>query len=66
MKGYGGADGNPAWYYNIVAHPDDLGVEIGSEALDATAEILREPERTAYGLMDADLQNYRNMLQSLL
>ena len=46
MKGYGGADRNPAWYYNIVAHPDDLGVEIDSEALDATAEILREPERS--------------------
>ena len=46
MKGCGGADRNPAWYQNIVAHPDDLRVEIGSEALDATAEILREPERS--------------------
>jgi deazaflavin-dependent oxidoreductase (nitroreductase family) len=43
---YAGADRNPAWYHNIVAHPDDLRVEIGSEALDATAEILREPERS--------------------
>src|SRR5438045_2929827 len=43
---YAGADRNPAWYHNIVARPDDLRVEIGSEALDATAEILREPERS--------------------
>jgi deazaflavin-dependent oxidoreductase (nitroreductase family) len=42
---YAGADRNPAWYHNIVAHPDDLRVEIGSEELDATAEVLQEPER---------------------
>src|SRR5215213_5668363 len=41
----GGADQDPAWYHNLVAHPDDLGVEIGTEALHATAEVLREPER---------------------
>jgi deazaflavin-dependent oxidoreductase (nitroreductase family) len=42
----GGADQNPAWYHNVVAHPDDLRVEIGSEELDATAEVLQEPERS--------------------
>jgi deazaflavin-dependent oxidoreductase (nitroreductase family) len=40
-----GADKNPAWYHNVIAHPDDLVVEIGSDALRATPEILPDPER---------------------
>ncbi len=27
----GGAPTNPDWYYNILAHPDDITVEVGSE-----------------------------------
>lgn len=41
-----GADDNPAWFNNIVAHPEGLTVEIGSETVHADAEVLPEPERT--------------------
>ena len=44
---YAGADENPAWFHNIVAHPDDLEVELGDERLRATAEILPESQRAA-------------------
>ena len=37
-----GADTNPAWYANIVSHPDGLTVEIGTDTFVAAAEILPE------------------------
>jgi deazaflavin-dependent oxidoreductase (nitroreductase family) len=40
-----GAERNPAWYVNLVAHPEDLTVEIGDEKLTASAAALPEPER---------------------
>jgi len=43
---YAGADVDPSWFRNLVAHPDDVRVEIGSESMDATAEVLAEPERS--------------------
>jgi deazaflavin-dependent oxidoreductase (nitroreductase family) len=42
-----GADTNPAWLGNLVAYPQDLTVEIGSETLSANAELLAEPARSA-------------------
>jgi deazaflavin-dependent oxidoreductase (nitroreductase family) len=43
---YAGADQNPAWFHNVVAHPDDLEVEIGDERHLANAEVLPEPRRS--------------------
>jgi deazaflavin-dependent oxidoreductase (nitroreductase family) len=40
-----GADSNPAWYHNLVAHPDDVQVEIGSDTLRASAQVLPEQLR---------------------
>ena len=40
---YAGADQNPAWFHNIVAHPDDIEVELGDERYAAAAEVLAEP-----------------------
>lgn len=40
-----GADANPAWFHNIVAHPEGLKVEIGDETLTADAEVLPDPPR---------------------
>lgn len=40
-----GADNNPAWFANIKAHPQDLGVEIGTDSLTADAEVLPDPLR---------------------
>lgn len=41
----GGADENPAWYHNVLAHPD-ITVEVGSEAYAARA---REASGEEYG-----------------
>lgn len=43
---FAGADINPAWFSNVVAHPTGLGVEIGSESMTASAEVLPEPKRS--------------------
>lgn len=40
-----GGDTNPAWFHNIVAHPEGLAVEIGRDALTADAEVLPDPLR---------------------
>ncbi len=41
-----GADTNPDWYHNLIAHPE-ARIEIGAETVDVTAQILdaeaREP-----------------------
>lgn len=39
-----GAPTNPAWYYNLRAHPD-APVEVGTETLDVTARVLEGEER---------------------
>ena len=41
----GGADNNPAWYYNLVANPE-VAVEYGTETFQAKAEVASEPERS--------------------
>ncbi|MEO8610699.1 MAG: nitroreductase family deazaflavin-dependent oxidoreductase [Chloroflexota bacterium] len=41
----GGADTNPDWFTNLVAHPD-VSVEAGTEEFPATAAVPSEPERT--------------------
>ncbi|MFE1879312.1 nitroreductase/quinone reductase family protein [Streptomyces diastatochromogenes] len=40
-----GAAKNPAWYYNLAAHPDQVRVEIGSREVDVVAEQLHGEER---------------------
>ena len=42
-----GADANPGWFHNLVAHPDSVKVEIGAEATAADAEVVPEPLREA-------------------
>lgn len=41
----GGTAGNPAWYYNIAAHPDRVRIEIDGRTVAVTAEQLHGPER---------------------
>ena len=41
----GGAPTNPAWYYNILAHPL-VTVEVGTQQFQAQAAIASDPERT--------------------
>ena len=40
-----GAKGNPAWYYNIAAHPDQVQIEVGGRTVPVTAEQLHGAER---------------------
>jgi deazaflavin-dependent oxidoreductase (nitroreductase family) len=49
-----GADANPAWFHNIVAHPQELDVEIGTQKQKADAEVLTEPDRTKRYAIQAD------------
>jgi deazaflavin-dependent oxidoreductase (nitroreductase family) len=39
-----GAPGNPAWYYNLMAHPL-VTVEVGKDTYDATATVTEGEER---------------------
>ena len=49
----GGADANPDWYRNLLAHPD-VSVEVGTEQFAAMAAVASEPERTRlYQKMEA-------------
>jgi deazaflavin-dependent oxidoreductase (nitroreductase family) len=40
-----GAIGNPAWYYNIAAHPDKVQIELDDRKIPVTAEQLHGAER---------------------
>lgn len=40
-----GADKSPAWYHNLVAHPDKVSVEVGDEHLAVGVEELPRAER---------------------
>ena len=36
---------NPAWYYNLAAHPDQVSIEVNGETLPVVAEQLHGAER---------------------
>jgi deazaflavin-dependent oxidoreductase (nitroreductase family) len=40
-----GAPRNPAWYYNIAAHPDEVKIEMDGRTIPVTAEQLHGAER---------------------
>jgi deazaflavin-dependent oxidoreductase (nitroreductase family) len=40
-----GADNHPAWYYNTLAHPDDVIVEIGRNTVTAQASVVEGADR---------------------
>jgi deazaflavin-dependent oxidoreductase (nitroreductase family) len=40
-----GAIGNPAWYYNIAAHPDKVQIELDGRKIPVVAEQLHGAER---------------------
>ena len=41
----GGAPTNPDWYYNILAHPDAITVEVGTEHFPVQATVAAPAER---------------------
>jgi deazaflavin-dependent oxidoreductase (nitroreductase family) len=40
-----GAQGNPAWYYNLAAHPDRVQIEVGGQKIPVSAEQLHGTDR---------------------
>ena len=40
-----GAIGNPAWYHNLTAHPDQVVIEVDGERIPVTPEQLHGTER---------------------
>jgi deazaflavin-dependent oxidoreductase (nitroreductase family) len=41
-----GARANPAWYYNIAAHPDEVQIEVGGRRVTVDAEQLHGDQRS--------------------
>jgi deazaflavin-dependent oxidoreductase (nitroreductase family) len=41
----GGADSHPDWFRNVVAHPNDVTVEIGEKSTTADAEVVPDQLR---------------------
>ena len=48
-----GADRNPAWYWNLTAHPD-AGIEVGDDHIDVHAVELTGSERDAKYALQAE------------
>ena len=40
-----GAAKNPAWYYNLAAHPDQVSIEVNGQTVPVTAQQLHGAER---------------------
>jgi len=54
-----GAAGNPAWYHNIAAHPDQVRIEIDGRTVPVTAEQLHGAERDqAWGQITAAVPRF--------
>lgn len=49
-----GAPTNPAWYHNLVAHPQ-VTIEVGEEKYEATATVLKGEERDQLYARQAEL-----------
>jgi deazaflavin-dependent oxidoreductase (nitroreductase family) len=41
----GGAVGNPAWYYNLAAHPDQVSIDVNRENIPVVASQLSGTDR---------------------
>jgi deazaflavin-dependent oxidoreductase (nitroreductase family) len=44
----GGAPENPVWYYNLLAHPDDVVLQDGPEPIDVEVRQVSGDERTQW------------------
>jgi deazaflavin-dependent oxidoreductase (nitroreductase family) len=51
----GGAPEHPAWYYNLLAHPE-VTIEVGTDTFTVKAHEAKEDERTR--LYDAQAEQY--------
>lgn len=54
----GGSDQHPAWYHNLLAHPETK-VELGTDTFDVVAKVITGPERDdIYARHSAILPNF--------
>jgi deazaflavin-dependent oxidoreductase (nitroreductase family) len=44
----GGAPKHPVWYYNLVAHPDEVVIQDGPEPFEATVRLVTGDERAQW------------------
>jgi deazaflavin-dependent oxidoreductase (nitroreductase family) len=44
----GGAPSNPVWYYNLIAHPDDVMIQDGAEPHDVIVKEVTGDERALW------------------
>lgn len=51
----GGAPNNPAWYHNLVAHPETT-IEVGAETIPVTAAVISGEERDRLYATQASLR----------
>jgi deazaflavin-dependent oxidoreductase (nitroreductase family) len=51
----GGAPTNPDWYHNLVAHPDTT-IDVGTETIPVSAEVLKGEERDRLYARQASLR----------
>ena len=47
VASFGGAQQHPAWYHNVVAHPDKVSIEYGGRTRAVTVRQLAGDERAA-------------------
>ena len=60
-----GAARNPAWYYNLAAHPDQVRIELPGRKLAVTAEQLHGAERdAAWRQITATVPRFANYQQA--
>lgn len=48
-----GADKDPDWFHNLLAHPSDVTIEIGTETVTADAQVVPDPLRAQIFAMQA-------------
>jgi deazaflavin-dependent oxidoreductase (nitroreductase family) len=50
-----GADKDPDWFHNLLAHPTEVTVEIGTETVTADAQVVPDPPRAQIFALQASL-----------
>ena len=47
VASHGGSAHHPSWYHNLMAHPDQVWIEVAGRTVHATVEQLEGPRRDA-------------------
>ena len=64
VASFGGSALHPAWYRNLVAHPEQVSIEVGNRKLRVTPQLLEGPEREdRWGRIVAAAPNFGDYAQ---